>query len=67
MQWMEESENPVLRIRTPKVSIAFATLQESNCRNSSRTDSSNRFKVIASPEMNKPMVALDGAQQLPSA
>src|SRR5271165_3025653 len=50
MQRTEESEKPELRKRTPKVSIAFATLQESNCCNSFSNAGSNLFELMSSPE-----------------
>src|SRR5882672_9025716 len=51
MQRTVESANPVLRKRTPKVSIALATVQESNWRNFSSTAGSNGFEVIGSPDL----------------
>src|SRR5579862_187028 len=51
MQRTEESVYPVLRKRTPKVSMAFATLQESKRRNFSSWIGSKWFIFIGSPDL----------------
>jgi hypothetical protein len=48
-----ESANPVLRRRTPNVSIALATEQESSRLNFSSKSGAIEFEVIGSPQLSE--------------